>query len=300
MEIALNAIRIDGGTQPRAAINEDVVAEYALKMEEGAEFPPIVVFFDGVDTWLADGFHRLHAATKAHRTHIEAMTKRGTKRDAVLYSVGANSTHGLPRTNADKSRAIEIMLADPEWAGWVNTEIARHCGVDESSVRRHREKHTSALPKNETPTSKLFNHPKTGKPTMMRTENIGKRPTGVRRDYEPKEVRAQQIAELSKEGYRAEQIAAKLKISEQQVKSIARTSSIQLVDAALGRPHRIDNRKIIESAVMELDSAAASLRVLPISLEGIEPAEASTWAESIAESIREFRAFERKLRSHHD
>lgn len=29
---------------------------------------------------------------------------RGTKRDAILYSVGANSTHGLRRTNADKRR----------------------------------------------------------------------------------------------------------------------------------------------------------------------------------------------------
>lgn len=61
--IALTSIRTDGGTQPRARLNEDQVAEYVEAMESGATFPPLVVFHDGAAYWLADGFHRYHAAT---------------------------------------------------------------------------------------------------------------------------------------------------------------------------------------------------------------------------------------------
>ena len=63
--IALDAIRLDGGTQPRARINEKVVAAYAAAMKAGAQFPPVTVFLDGADRWLADGFHRIHAARRA-------------------------------------------------------------------------------------------------------------------------------------------------------------------------------------------------------------------------------------------
>ena len=59
--INIKTIRIDGGTQSRVEINNEIVAEYAALIKAGAEFPPVIVFYDGVDTWLADGFHRFHA-----------------------------------------------------------------------------------------------------------------------------------------------------------------------------------------------------------------------------------------------
>jgi protein gp37 len=58
----------------------------------------------------------------------------GTKRDAILYSCGANK-HGKARTNDDKRRAVTRLLGDREWGGWSNVEISRHCGVSESLVR---------------------------------------------------------------------------------------------------------------------------------------------------------------------
>jgi hypothetical protein len=42
----------------------------------------------------------------------------------VLYTVGANATHGLRRSNADKRRAVSMLLDDPEWAQWSNLAIA--------------------------------------------------------------------------------------------------------------------------------------------------------------------------------
>ena len=68
----VSSIRIDGGTQSRSRIIQETVDDYAVAMAEGAEFPPIVVFFDGKEYWLADGFHRYHATRKNKRASITA------------------------------------------------------------------------------------------------------------------------------------------------------------------------------------------------------------------------------------
>ncbi len=138
MELSIEAIRLDGGTQPRAAIDKDVIQDYALSMMEGVKLPPVTVFYDGTDYWLADGFHRYHASRQMCQDTIEADVRQGTRRDAVLYSVGANATHGLRRTNADKRRAVETLLNDAEWAKWNDSEIARRTGTSHDFTRRLR------------------------------------------------------------------------------------------------------------------------------------------------------------------
>jgi hypothetical protein len=125
----LQLIRIDGGTQSRVSLTEAVVAEYAQTLTDGVELPAIVVFSDGSDYWLADGFHRLHAYRQIGRASIPVDLRAGTNREAILFSVSANQAHGLRRTNEDKRRAVALMLADPEWAAWSDRNIAKHCGV---------------------------------------------------------------------------------------------------------------------------------------------------------------------------
>lgn len=133
-QLPLAQIRRDGGTQPRAALDNETLAEYAEAMAGGATFPAVVVFYDGHDYWLADGFHRVNAAINAGRDHINVNVIAGTQRDAILYSTGANAQHGLRRTNADKRRAVERLLRDEEWAKWSDNEIARRCVVDHKTV----------------------------------------------------------------------------------------------------------------------------------------------------------------------
>ncbi|MGN6143520.1 MAG: ParB/RepB/Spo0J family partition protein [Mesorhizobium sp.] len=133
--LSLDAIQIDGGTQSRDTLNDQVVNEYAEAIKAGATFPPIVVFYDGKKHWLADGFHRFHAYQKAGKTKVAADVRQGTRRDAILFSVGANETHGLRRTRDDKRRAVLTLLNDAEWSTKPETWIAETCRVSRTLVR---------------------------------------------------------------------------------------------------------------------------------------------------------------------
>lgn len=172
--VEIGCIRLDGGTQPRATIHADWIEEYAADMGAGASFPPVTVFFDGTDYWLADGFHRTHAAMALGLIEIEADIRQGTQRDAILFSVGANASHGQRRTNEDKRRAVLRLLNDAEWAGWADREIARRCGVDNKTVGALRprpiQSDTEEFPQYN---PRTFTHPKTGRPTTMNTAAIG-------------------------------------------------------------------------------------------------------------------------------
>ncbi len=133
--LKLTDIRLDGATQQRAKIPKDGVEEYAKLMKlDNVEFPPVVVFFDGKDNWLADGFMRYEARKSCLRTDIEAEIRHGTKRDAILFSVGANAGHGLKRTNADKRKAVRVLLNDEEWRKLSARQIAKLAGVHHDLV----------------------------------------------------------------------------------------------------------------------------------------------------------------------
>jgi hypothetical protein len=137
--ISLSRIK-DPGAQMRVEMRTETVNEYAEAMLNGADFPSVILYHDdGTDDyWLGDGFHRVAAARKIERETIKAEVREGTARDAVLCGVGANATHGLQRTQADKRRAIERLLRDPEWARWSDRKIAETANVDHKTVGKIR------------------------------------------------------------------------------------------------------------------------------------------------------------------
>jgi uncharacterized ParB-like nuclease family protein len=136
----------DGGAQMRVEMRVETVDDYASDMLDGAAFPPIIVFDDGSDYWLADGFHRVEAARKIGRETIRAEIREGTARDAVLHGIGSNAAHGLRRTQADKRRAVERLLKDPEWARWSDRKIAAVAKVDHKTVGTVRRDLTGEIP----------------------------------------------------------------------------------------------------------------------------------------------------------
>lgn len=172
--VDLSTIRTDGGTQPRAAIDTQLVETYAEDMASGATFPPLVVFHDGVANWLADGFHRFYAAKGCGLAEFECDVRQGTVRDAILFSVSANASHGLRRTNEDKRRAVLTLLNDPTWAQWSDREIARHCNVGAPLVGNLRPKPVTVTNYSE-PEARTYTT-RHGTTATMNTANIGRRP----------------------------------------------------------------------------------------------------------------------------
>ncbi len=135
--------------------------------------------------WLADGFHRYHAAAKLKLEAIECDVRHGGLREAILYACGSNFAHGFRRTNADKEQAVTRLLMDTEWGKWSDREIARRCNVGADMVGRVREQlrpqgHTAGADSMNSPShtsERTFTHPKTGKPAQMNTANIGGKPS---------------------------------------------------------------------------------------------------------------------------
>ena len=108
--IPIDSLIYDAGTHVRAATDDDVIEDYAERLGEGVEFPPVVVFRHGSDHYLADGFHRVSASRRAGRTEIEAEVHDGTREDALWFALGANRAHGQRLTRKDKTHAVRLAL----------------------------------------------------------------------------------------------------------------------------------------------------------------------------------------------
>lgn len=135
-ELSLDLIDVYGGTQARVKTSDEAIESYAEEMNNGTEFPPISVYFDGSTYWLADGFHRYLATKRIERPTISAEVQAGGRSDALKHALGANSTNGVYRNNADKRNAVEIALE--EWPDRANPVIADICKVSIELVRQRR------------------------------------------------------------------------------------------------------------------------------------------------------------------
>jgi ParB-like nuclease domain len=132
-------IRQDGQTQFRTDFDQFWVEELKVSIGNGDSLPPVVVFRDakGIN-WLADGFHRIAAYESLLYSNILCEVYRGELRDAKLFALGCNTKHGKTMKNADKRRAVEILLKDSEWAQWSNLTIAKIAGVSDRTVGNYR------------------------------------------------------------------------------------------------------------------------------------------------------------------
>jgi hypothetical protein len=193
-QIDLASIRLDQSAQPREALNTDKTAEYAEAMKAGDKFPALVVFEGEGGVWLADGFHRHYAAQQAGIKSMSCRVLPGGLRDAILYSVGANATHGVPRSDADKERAVLRLLNDAEWAGWTDREIAIRCRVSHTYVANVRKKHAAVTGN---VASERTYRTKHGTVATMKTAGIN---TGRRGGDETKEITPETIAPQGVEG----------------------------------------------------------------------------------------------------
>lgn len=147
--IEISSIMIDPNLQTRFSLNASAVADYQAAIEAAQPMPGVTIFYDGKRSYLADGFHRLQAYKQAGRDHIPADIHQGSRRDAFIYALSANATHGLRRSPEDKKRAVQMALNDLELNELSDREIAKVCGVSHTfvaNVRRSIKEHSSRQP----------------------------------------------------------------------------------------------------------------------------------------------------------
>jgi hypothetical protein len=127
-------IRTHPSTLMRAGgLNMEHVEDLASALLSGHPLPPVDVFFDGTDHWLGDGNHRHAAALSADRA-LDVTVHKGSLRDAILFAVRSNASHGLKRTNDDKRLAVVTLLADEEWGRQSDTSVAGLADVTQPFV----------------------------------------------------------------------------------------------------------------------------------------------------------------------
>lgn len=141
--IPIDDIKSDGGTQFRVQIHQDVIQEYAELYRIGLALPDPVVFWDGMNYWLADGHQRTEAARLAKKTHLSCFVRQGTLEDAQQFAHGANETHGSRRTLEDRQNSVRKALSHPGWENRSDTWIAEICSVSQGLVKRIREPATN-------------------------------------------------------------------------------------------------------------------------------------------------------------
>ena len=129
--VDIAALTLDDELFPRERLDPETVDEYAEQTQaEGVRFPPIrVIKLQSGSLMLVDGWHRVEAARRLGDPKIRARVRPGEWLDAVEAAAASNARHGRPRTNADKRRAVGMLLALPTWAKKSDRQIASHCMV---------------------------------------------------------------------------------------------------------------------------------------------------------------------------
>jgi len=128
-DLPLDQVRLDDAVLPRA-VDPDLLASYAERLEAGDVFPPIrcAELPDGA-LLLVDGRHRLEASRWLERPTIAAeVVDAASRRQAYLMALAANRRHGRRFSTGELRRAIERLLADDEWRCWTDRAIAALLG----------------------------------------------------------------------------------------------------------------------------------------------------------------------------
>lgn len=148
ISVPLDKIFVDNSLQIRCENDGDQIDNIKEAMEQGAEMPPIDLFakdgFADPSYLIGDGWHRYHAAVELKRKEIRAIIHPGGRPAALKHALGANSAHGLRRTNKDKRNAVEIALKEFPKLG--DRAIAKLCNVTHPFVIKLRKVVTVTTP----------------------------------------------------------------------------------------------------------------------------------------------------------
>lgn len=298
--VRLGDIRVNDGTQVRAAIAESVVAEYAEAMGEGKAFPEIVLYHDGNQYHLADGFHRVMASLRVGFVDIVAIVHGGTKSDAIWFALGANRANGHRMTDADKRHAIDLAIRT--WPDRSGREIAEQIGCNQNYVseRRREVSATTHLPeKVKGKDGKSYPATRKAMPTEATTTREPVSPaTAPFRSVEAVVERRDKMREMAAEGYTSAQIASAVGIGEPNVRRTLREAGVDVpADRVTHGQHRHDSNRILEHIVMDAEHLTADVGL--IDFKQVDRDRLGEWIDSLMKSKRSLNSFISRLTEEH-
>ena len=173
--ILISEIIVDSRFQFRAELDNEVVRNYTELILEGVEFPPVDVFRTPEGLILVDGFQRLESAKISDKRKINANVHEGTERDALLYALAANKTHGARLSNADKRKKGMFVLNDSELSLLSDNKLAELTGITQQSLSNwRRELKAEKLAKGEEVSTIRKVVTKAGRSYNIETKNQGR------------------------------------------------------------------------------------------------------------------------------
>lgn len=139
--VNLHDLVIDESIHPMAEVRPGLVKQYRDSLRRNRSMRPIDVFRDGDYTILADGFHRVRAARERGYEGLTARVFPGNRRDALLHALNASAPRDSRedrRTDADRRKAVDLLLSDPECSAWSDLRVGDFLRIGPKLVERAR------------------------------------------------------------------------------------------------------------------------------------------------------------------
>jgi ParB-like chromosome segregation protein Spo0J len=320
--IRLDQIAFDAGTQIRAAIDQQVVSDYAEAMTNGATFPPIVLFHDGNQYYIADGFHRFMAVQRLSFVDIDSDVRAGTRDDALWFALGANKTNGKRLTDADKRHAVLIaartflhhksqhQIADQVGCsqGFVSLVISRNNvgrpervqGLDGQTYPATKDGRVAIQDR----ARELLRAGKTvaevmatvgiGRESAYRIQREVGKPGGPDKSRSAVKDRRDRMREMATEGYSSRQIAAEIGMSFDGCRAAMLSEGIDVpADKAVGKAKRHDSNRIVGQIVMDAENLIEGVNL--VDFADLDRSQIPDWLRSLQDSREKLGAFIRRL-----
>ena len=136
--VLISDVIVDSRYQFRESTDPELVQDYTMQIINGVEFPPVEGFRTEGGLLLVDGFQRLEAMKIADKRKIQVRIHEGNERDALLYALAANKTHGARLSNADKRKKGMFVLHDPELSLLSDNKLAELTGITQQALSNWR------------------------------------------------------------------------------------------------------------------------------------------------------------------
>lgn len=119
---------------------------------------------------------------------------------------------------------------------------------------------------------------------------VRKQPNVITRD-----MRAEMIRNLAEQGYSSRQMPAKVGVTEESVRKIARDFDIEIpADRSVSGTRRVDSNRIVANTITALEGLVMGIEL--VDFDDLDLREASQWADSLNYSLRALNRFHKQIK----